>query len=230
MCAQYTLKITDAEIRNLLGISAGSLQSEHKEPIDALIVPHRPAPVMVGSADTRVLREMNFSLIPSWSKTRRPQFATHNARLRSQDSAGKIVPIFEKPTWKKPFLSKHCIVPMTAFLEPIYSGELAGNMVKFSPDDAHILLAAGIRDEWTDKNSGEIVDSFAILTDDPYPFVELMGHDRSPVFLSPANAQKWLEFPASAQPALEFLLENKVTPKFLANPHRALRPGWEKRK
>ena len=75
-----------------------------------------PAIVPVG------MKEMNFSLITSWSKERKPEFATHNARLFSEDGD----PIFKKPTWRGPFSSNHCVIPISKFVEPIYTGEYAG--------------------------------------------------------------------------------------------------------
>jgi len=180
----------------------------------------------------RELRMMQFSLVPSWSKERRVKFATHNARLWSFDEkTRREVPVFEKPTWRGPFAHRHCLVPLSEFIEPIYSGEYAGNMVRFLPKDGKLLTAAAIWDEWTDRQTGEVIDSFSILTDDPHPFVAEIGHDRTPVFLAEDAYGKWLK-PESATPkeSLDLLRAHVDRPELTVEIDRPLKAGWEKRR
>lgn len=213
MCAQFLLKAKARELENLFGIK----MPEGAHDFDERILPYRQSPVITHSG----VRMMNFSLIPSWSKERKPKFATHNARLET---------IAEKPTWKKPFETKHCLIPLTTFIEPIYENEFAGHMVGFHTKDSALLAAAGVYDEWLDKETGEIVESFAIITDEPPPFIAKIGHDRCPVFLPPPSFQKWLEPKPQKGPALvEFLKHEKYTPQLTADKDRPMRPGWQKR-
>jgi len=185
---------------------------------DQLIVPYRPAPVLVNGE----MRIMKFSMVPSWSKEPKVKFATHNARLESID---------EKPTWKSVFTQRHCLVPMTDFIEPIYEGDFAGNMVAFSAKDDEIIYAAGVWDEWVNRETGEVTQSFAIITQDPPPFVASTGHDRCPVFLEKAAGDEWLRNIKSPPNTLKAFLQEKThTPDFKAVKHRPMRPGWEKRK
>ncbi|MBK8574197.1 MAG: SOS response-associated peptidase family protein [Elusimicrobia bacterium] len=103
-------------------------------PARSRVVPRRPAPVIVRQAFERVLKEMLFGLVPAWSPTPTVKFATHNARLMSADKkTGRELPIYEKPTWREAFRLRHCLVPMTGFIEPIYRGELAGIWWSFGP-------------------------------------------------------------------------------------------------
>ena len=175
---------------------------------DTHVFPYTKAPVITKYNNQHSLRLMSYSLIPSWSKIAKPKFTTYNARLdRPGKQSGKLELIYEAPTWSKPFRSQRCIVPLSGFFESCREGSHAGNMVKFSnKDESDLLLAAGVYDRWTDRSTGEIIDSFAILTDDPVPFIQEVGHDRQPVFLSLDNAYKWLDH--SALPfkvAYEFL-------------------------
>ena len=161
------------------------------------------------------LIEANFSLLPSWSKERKPKFATYNARIET---------VIEKPTWKESFEKHHCIIPISGFREPVYEGTMAGNVVQFSKGD-EILLAAGLYNEWLDKNTGEVVPSFTIVTKEPYPFIEKIGHDRSPLFLSEENAHKWLSMEnENVLTQKEFLLNNfKPYSEFNVEKYRALK-------
>lgn len=189
---------------------------------DKLIVPYTFAPVLVAENDVIEMIPMKFSLVPSWSPEPKVKFATHNARLESVD---------QKKTWKNPFIRRHCIVPMTDFIEPIYEGAHAGNMVSFHAPENQGLLAAGIWDEWADRKSGEVMASFAIITHDPLPFVEKQGHDRSPLFLQQEDAETWLTNTGEDEQELKrFLLEARNVPELEIENFRPMRPGWEKRK
>lgn len=212
MCAQYIIK---ENIRKL--------QEQLKIPLEIdgvtypmRILPHTMAPVI--TPDQKI-KPMNFSLIPVWSKERKPKFATHNARLES---------IAVKPTWKRPFLHNHCVVPMTSFVEPIYTGEFAGNMVSFNSDVP--LVAAGISDNWTDRSSGESIDSFAVVTSDPSDFVNTTGHDRQPVFIDPKLMDLWLNTDSKDPDyMMDMLLSIAITPTFTVSVDRPMAKGWEKR-
>ncbi len=189
---------------------------------DFLIVPHRNAPVIKLVGDQNVLTPMRFSLLPSWSKEPKVKFATHNARLETIDS---------KPTWRTVFVKRHCIVPMTDFIEPIYEGDLAGNMVAFHQRDHEWIYAAGVYDEWVNKETGEVIPSFSIITNDPPPFIEGVGHDRCPIFLTESGASDWLGNEGEKASVLkEFLVSHNSVPDLAVEKHRPMRPGWEKRK
>lgn len=153
---------------------------------DTRFLPHQTAPVVRANQGHFNLEPMNFSLIPSWSKERRPKFATHNARLET---------LSEKPTWKRPLMKNHCLVPMTEFIEPIYEGAHAGHMVGFSENQNRVLWAAGLWDEWVDTNDGLMVPSFTIITHEPSPYVSQIGHDREPLFINKNAFTTWLTGP-----------------------------------
>ncbi len=185
---------------------------------DLLVTPHRLAPVIVAREGAMVATPMKFSLLPRWAKESKIKFATHNARLES---------IIEKPTWRDSFKKRHCIVPMTSFIEPIYEGGEAGHMVSFHRSDIDWLMAAGIWDEWTNKETGEVIESFSIITSTPLPFVEATGHDRSPLFLGIESAKVWLK---SETGDPDWLLANAENPTVTASRFRPMKPGWEKRR
>lgn len=212
MCAQFLIKTNAQEIEKLFGISPA------EEIWDERILPYTLGHVITNKG----IRKMNFSLIPLWLKERKPKFATHNARIET---------IHEKPTWKKPLETKRCLIPLSTFIEPIYVNEFAGNMVGFTPENSQIVVAAGIYDEWVDKETGEIIESFSIITTAPYKYIEQVGHDRSPVFLDQKSFNEWIApKPVKATEAVEFLMQSKIEPNFTAQIDRPMKPGWEKRK
>jgi len=186
-----------------------------------LIAPHRPAPVIVAQDQNHTLKTMKFSLTPRWSKEAKPKFATHNARIET---------ISEKPTWKEAFQKRHCLVPMTHFIEPIYEGEHAGYMVAFHRSDEGWLMAAGIWEEWVDKKSGEVTESFSIITGEPPRFIAKMGHDRCPIFLEGCAQKDWLRLNDSPKAMIDFLNQKRSEQSFNVENFRPMKPGWEKRK
>jgi putative SOS response-associated peptidase YedK len=218
MCASYMIK---ARNPGQFGVAA-EMRIQIDDFVGKLIVPYTAAPVLVAKGDGQMLSAMKFSLVPSWSKEPKVKFATHNARLESID---------EKPTWKKVFSERHCLIPLTDFIEPIYEGELAGNMVAFHAKSGTTLYAAGVWDEWVNKATGEVLQSFAIITFDPPPFVAGVGHDRCPIFLSEQDGAEWLANTGTSGKLLkDFLLARKSVPELDVTPHRPLKAGWEKRK
>lgn len=218
MCASYMIKQRNPEMVGLMAAMGPEMEQFH----DKLVVPYTPAPVLVANGDTHVLKAMRYSLVPSWSKEPKVKFATHNARIESID---------EKPTWKSVFKERHCLVPLTDFIEPIYEGDLAGNMVAFHDKNGKMLYAAGVWDEWVNKQTGEVTQTFAIITGEPPPFVAKTGHDRCPIFLTEDAGEEWLANVGSDGKALkEFLLLHSQVPELEVITHRPMKAGWEKRK
>ncbi len=189
---------------------------------DRVVVPYAKAPVLTANGDAVETSIMRFSMVPGWSKEPKVKFATHNARLDTID---------EKPTWRSVFGRKHCLAMLTDFIEPIYEGEYAGHMVAFSAKSGNLIYAAGVWDEWVNKETGEVLHSFAIITHHPPPFVSNVGHDRCPVFLDEDHGHEWLTAAGTPAPELkEFLINNAHVQDLQVESHRPMRPGWEKRK
>ena len=61
-----------------------------------------------------------------------------------------------------------------------------------TPHDASGMLLAGIWDAWRNRDSEELVESFAVLTCAANPALEFV-HNRQPVMLSLPAAQQWLD-------------------------------------
>ena len=235
MCAQFMLRASVQEISRSLQITEASLRKNEgplSQSLKKRVLPHSLGWVARCSDQKRVLSSMTFSLLPHWSKLKQVRFATHNARLEStHEKDQKHSWIFEKPTWKEAFLKRHCVVPMTHFFEPIYTGKWAGHMVQFKSKDHHMILwAAGVWEEWIGPD-GEVVDSFAIITDQPHEFVKRSGHDRSPLFLTEKGVNEWLREGESQNPMeLVHLLRNHVySAPLTLEIDRPLKPGWEKK-
>jgi putative SOS response-associated peptidase YedK len=170
----------------------------------------------------RKVTPMKFSLVPHWSAEPKVKFATHNARIET---------ISEKPAWKVPFQSRHCLVPLSGFYESVYEGPLAGNVIQFKPKQGELLWAAGIFDFWQKPaahDSGFF--SFAILTREPSAFILDHGHDRTPIFVKSPPESGWLtNVNKNPGDIARDLIAEAYHPELIVEVDRPLKPGWEKR-
>ena len=226
-------RVRDLAVRlGVLDQNSKKLDYEILPLLNKRVLPHSRASVLLNRMSHRSLCPMVFTLLPHWSETRTLKFATHNARLETFDKNHQVpVWIYEKPTWREAFMRRHCVIPMTHFIEPIYTGKWAGNMVRFSSQTSNeILCAAGIWEEWVGLD-GEVIESFAIITDEASQFVKKSGHDRSPLFLTEAGIQDWLDPKPHLNPAelVRVLRENSFHPNLRIDLERPLKSGWQKK-
>ena len=190
------------------------------------VYPYSQAAVVIGGETNNLLQLMQYSLVPSWSKTAKAKFSSYNARLDRPGKNNQLEKIYQAPAWNAPFSRQHCVVPLTSFFESCTSGSHAGNIVRFASSQPNeILLAAGIWDRWIDQLSGEIIHSFSIITDVPIPFLVEVGHDRQPVFLDQVNANYWLNAQLSVNQWYEFLKTSQTRIDYQVSNFRQLK-GW----
>lgn len=152
------------------------------------------APVITGTAP-ETLQFFQFGFSPSWAKK---QCYLFNARSEG-DLNKENDPLYhgakgitQKPMFRNAIRSQRCLVIADAFVEGPALEKLNRPYVVYRIDGQRPFALAGIWDQWTDKTSGEIVHSFAILTTTANKLLQNIGHPRSPVMLSPEDEQIWL--------------------------------------
>ena len=122
------------------------------------------------------------------------------------------------------------LVPMTSFFESsLFGQKYAGHMLEFKSRD-ELLFAAGVYSFWSDKDTGEEVLSFSVVTTKPPKQVYEAGHDRCPVFLTATQAKSYLNSKELFTRETKKLLTEEITPPtFEIAIERPLKAGWEKR-
>lgn len=217
MCYSILYSVQWEKLKTIFDIE---IDPQFAEQTGTRVFPKKSANVIVKSKKNTefALPEMEYSLVPSWSKEPVVKWATYNARLdRVNSKTNSAEKIFEVPTWREPFKKYHCVVPMTKFFESCRDRGIAkGHEVSFfEKDENAIMLGAGIYSVWKGKVNEEekTICSFAIMTTDPNYFIESVGHDRMPVFLKPDDCKAWLtnDF-ARPEIAYQFLLDSKFEP------------------
>jgi putative SOS response-associated peptidase YedK len=147
---------------------------------------------------------MRWGLIPAWWKKTLREFklATFNARAET---------ITEKATFKSAFKRRRCIIPASGYYE--WETTPSGKIPHYyTRSNGQLIGIAGIWDEWTDIETGEIIKSCAMVITEPSAFAAKY-HDRMPVILEPEQFQDWLTATSGTEvlkPAAENVLQERA--------------------
>ena len=135
------------------------------------IFPRAPGPFIRAARDSvEPVRELvvgQWALIPWFAKAAKLPYSTNNARFETVATAAS----FKQP-WAR---GQRCIIPADWFDEPNWeSGK--NEWWRFRRSDGAPWGLAGLWNAWTDKATGEIVDSYTMLTinADDHPLMRRM--------------------------------------------------------
>ena len=153
------------------------------------------APV-VSSEFPETLQLMQFGLTPFWAKK-----PTYFFNARSEGDSNKdndpnykgTMGIITKPAFRHTIRRKRCLVIADAFIEGSKKDRLSKPFLIYRRDGLRPFALAGLYDSWTNKDTGEIINSFAIVTTTANEILQKIGHHRSPVILSQDNEAMWLD-------------------------------------
>ncbi|ADU99605.1 SOS response-associated peptidase [Alicycliphilus denitrificans] len=148
----------------------------------ASIHPRAPGPFIRAEGGARALVVGQWGLIPFFAKMAKLPYSTNNAR--SEELAAK--PTFRDP-WKR---GQRCIIPAVSFDEPCW--ETGKNVWwRFRRVDGAPWGLAGLWNTWADKATGELVESYTMLTlnADAHPLMRRM-HKPEPDLLPDAQDKR----------------------------------------
>lgn len=191
MCGRFAQGDLDAIYSKYRVVVADEIKKQLKPRYN--IAPSQIASVIVDEAETERknrLELMRFGLIPFWAKDEEIGYRLINARSET---------VSQKPSFKKSFINKRCIVPVTGF----YEWERSGSQKiphYFFPKEENLFALAGIYDTWKSPQ-GEDILSFSILTTEPNERVGRI-HDRMPLILEEDEEAPWLN---SQEKDIDFL-------------------------
>jgi putative SOS response-associated peptidase YedK len=157
----------------------------------------------------KTVRKMSFGFTPAWSKDRLYQF---NARcegdLNPNDDPAYAGPmgIFTRPMFRSAIKSRRAVLPVHYFMEGPKKEKLKKPHKIFHKQNAAFFVAC-IWETWTDKQTGETVNTFAICTTGAAKLLhERIGHHRSPLVLCGNELLTWLN-PAATVDELSALMK-----------------------
>jgi putative SOS response-associated peptidase YedK len=177
MCGRYTLTETALEIQAHfhLEFPVREYRPRHN------LAPGQMAPVILCEDGKRKTRWMRWGLVPSWAKDDKIGYQMINARA---ETAG------EKPSFKRAFAHRRCIVPADSFYEWKKLGK-AKIPMRISLKNQTLFGFAGLWESWR-APQGAVLETFTILTTSANEWIGKI-HDRMPVILSEAQARLWLD-------------------------------------
>lgn len=129
---------------------------------------------------------MEWGLIPIWAKDKSVQSYTLNAKIETLD---------EKPSFKNN-ISKRCLILADGFKEWQWmdpKGKMKQAYLISRPNN-ELFCFAGLWSEWTDVLSGEIIQSYTMITTEANELMtKIHNHKkRMPIILRSDQEENWL--------------------------------------
>lgn len=171
MCGRFTLTLNAGDFLNFYGITAHELKPRYN------IAPSQSCPVIVMINGQKQVVNMNWGLNSPF----KGGYKIINVRAET---------INQKPTFKKLYQSKRCLVPADGFFEWKKSST-SKIPYRITLKNSQPFTFAGIYSQTVDVN-GQILFTFALLTTAANSLVENL-HDRIPVILKKEDETKWLD-------------------------------------
>jgi len=147
-----------------------------------------PAMPLITADKPDEIQFFHWGLIPAWVRDMETARSIRNNTLNA-----KAETIFEKASFKKSIMQKRCLILCSGFFE---WQKVKGKKYPYyiSLKDDEIFVFAGIWSTWTDKDTGEIFNTYSIITTEAN---ELVGEihntkKRMPVILEPEDASIWI--------------------------------------
>jgi putative SOS response-associated peptidase YedK len=127
------------------------------------------------------LAMLRWGLVPFWAKD--PSIGNRMINARSETVA-------EKPSFRNAYKKRRCLILADGFYEWRKEGD--GKTPYFiSLADGSPFAFAGLWENWSSKESGESLQTTAIITTAASDFMAQL-HQRMPVVVRPEQADRWL--------------------------------------
>lgn len=180
MCGRYTLYSPKPELESHFD---AQFKTNAELPASYNIAPGAQQPVVLyGKAREPGITLMKWGLVPPFADDASIGFKMINARSETLD---------QKPSFKKPFQRKRCLIPANGFYE---WKKLDGSDKKlpfYIRLIHHELFAfAGLFERW-ESPKGEELFSFTIITTSANSLLQPL-HERMPVIVDRKNYSSWL--------------------------------------
>lgn len=151
--------------------------------------------LVITSDNQKELQSFTFGFTPSWADKQMYSFnarAEGNHNKENDPKYNGAKGIISKPFFRKAIRSQRCLVIADCYIEGTIKEKTKKPFAVYLRDNDGPMAFAGVWDEWVNKESGEIVKSFAIITTTPNKLIQSIPHDRMPVILSPGDYNTYL--------------------------------------
>ena len=146
-----------------------------------------PKTPIITDEKPNIITHYNWGMIPSWAKDNEIRKYTLNAKIET---------VNEKPSFKNS-VNKRCLVISNGFYEWKWldsKGKIK-NKYEIGLPNEELFSFAGLYSEWVDTTTGEIKQTYTILTTEANPLMAEIHNTkkRMPVVLKKEDEVKWLE-------------------------------------
>lgn len=216
MCGRFHLEDSPEDIgRSLDAVVRFSWKPRYNiAPTQRIAVMRRV--LQLSGQPRREIVGMHWGLVPSWAKDVSIGSRMINARAETAP---------EKPSFRKPWVDRRCIVPASGFFEWKRSPEGKQPHLIRRVDES-VMGLAGLWESWRGPDGREL-ESVTLLTTAPNRFMKGI-HDRMPVMLEREDWDSWMDdgrdgtslerIAELAGPAEEDLLETVAVSRHVNNP------------
>lgn len=148
------------------------------------VAPQSLQPVVRLDSETgeRELTIMRWGLIPFWSKDSKIAYSTINAKSET---------VTTSPVFREAVKRRRCLVPADCFFEWKKIDAKTKQPHAIALQDDSPFAFAGCWESRKDKTSGQVMDTYTIITTDPNELMEPL-HNRMPVILQKQDYERWL--------------------------------------
>lgn len=145
-----------------------------------------PATPIITKESTESIQLFHWGLIPHWAKDSSIRKNTLNARLET---------IHEKPSFRN-YVNNKCLILADGFYEWKWLDPKGKKKEKYliTVENNEAFAFAGIYSQWIDKTTGEILNTYSILTTAANKLMSEIHNTkkRMPVILRPEEEKYWL--------------------------------------
>lgn len=146
------------------------------------------------------LQLLRWGLIPRWVKT-----GADADQIRARTLNARSESLYEKPSFRTAIQKgQRCLIPVTGFYEWHTMGKKKFPFY-ITTTEQPIFSIAGIWDEWPDPDTGELIQTYSLLTTEANPLLAAIHNDkkRMPMVLSSQTEYAWLHENLTEQQVLE---------------------------
>lgn len=139
-----------------------------------------------------------WSLVPSWAESAKPEYPTHNARIETA---------LEKRTFRNAALHRRVLIPASGY----YEWDRERQPWYFHDEGRPVLFLAGLASWWRPQNDpyGWLL-TCTILTRQAVGRAEQV-HQRMPVIINPSMAVEWTDPHADARQIIAFAQQDGIS-------------------
>ena len=177
MCGRFAFYSPTEAAAALFGVSG----SVDVQPRYNIAPTQYVAAIRMGNDEQRELVKLRWGLVPFWAKD--PSIGNRMINARAETVA-------EKPSYRNAYKHRRCLVLADGFYEWRRQGD-AKTPYYISLASGEPFALAGLWEDWTDKESGESLQTTTLITTDANDFMAPLHH-RMPVILEAATATDWL--------------------------------------